>query len=86
MIRITIELISAVHPSRSKILGIAEIANDGSSNSPFVGSYNVRLNKMAPKERELWKIGRVVAFPRKKKGVWDLLYVALRNIVGPRNP
>ena len=29
MIRVTVELVSAIHPSRSRLLGVAIIANDG---------------------------------------------------------
>jgi len=86
MIRISVELLSAVDTSRNRLLGVAEISNDGNSRSEHVGSYNVKLSKWAPKQNETWKLGRVVAFPRKKLGVWDLIYVALRNTVGGRNP
>lgn len=87
MIRVTIELISANGPERNRILGIAEIHNDGSSLNPeSIGHYNFTLGKMAPKEREVWKRGRVVGFPRKGRGAWDLLYRVLKNSVAPRNP
>jgi hypothetical protein len=88
MIRITIELVSAIGSNRSKILGIAEITNDGELSKNTDGSkggYDVRLSKWAPKLRETWKKGRVEGFDRINRGPWDLLFIALRNIVGSRN-
>jgi hypothetical protein len=34
---------------------------------------------------QVWKKGEVKGFPRTRLGAWDLLYLALRNIVGSRN-
>lgn len=84
MIKVTVELISAVDPSRSKLLGIAVIANVGGDRS--VGDYVVKLSKWAPKTSEVWRGGEVRGFDRVKRGSWDLLYLALKNIVGDRNP
>lgn len=89
MIRVTVELVSAISPERSKILGIAEIGNDGQTSllsDGRKGSYGVRLSKMAPKQGQLWKQGRVEGFDRQRRGAWDLLYLALRACVGGRNP
>lgn len=103
MIRVTVELVSAIDPSRSRLLGVAEIGNDGETtreSEGLFGAYNVRLDedekpladyqcrlsKWAPKERDTWKRGRVARFDRKRRGAWDLLYLALREIVGRRNP
>lgn len=88
MIRVTVELVSAVHPDRSRVLGIAEIGNDGVTSTATDGkrgSYTVRLSKWAPKLGETWKRGRVVDFDRVKRGAWDLLFLALRACVGERN-
>lgn len=88
MIRVTVELVSAIHSSRSKILGIAEIANDGRAtitSGGQLGDYSVRLSKWAPNTEQLWKRGVVRGFDRVKRGPWDLLYVALRAVVGARN-
>lgn len=84
MIRITVELVSAIHPSRSKILGVAEIANDGTGDSS-VGNYTVRLSKRGRAISQTWREGRVLNFPRGRLGAWDLLYQALRACVGRRN-
>lgn len=89
MIRVTVELVSAIDASRSKILGVAEISNDGETSlitQGEQGAYNARLSKWAPKLKETWKRGRVEGFDRKSRGPWDLLYLALRACVGGRNP
>lgn len=89
MIKVTVELISAVDESRNKILGIGYIANDGNMSylsDGKLGNYHVKLTKMEPQEKVIWKEGTVCRFPRKKRGAWDLLYLALKNIVGDRNP
>lgn len=85
MIRVTVELVSAISPSRSRVLGVAEISNDA-TGTPEIGNYNVRLSKWAPKTAETWKRGRVIGFRRRVRGPWDLLFLALRNTVGGRNP
>ena len=85
MIRITVELISANGAERDRVLGVAEIANEGTGTRE-VANYRVSLSKWAPKQGETWKRGEVRGFPRLRLGVWDLLYCALREIVGGRNP
>jgi hypothetical protein len=88
MLRVTIELISAVHSSRSTVLGIAEIINDGETSNKTggkLGSYSVKLSKWAPMLSDVWKRGQVKDFDRVKRGPWDLLYLALRSCVGKRN-
>ena len=86
MIRVTVELVSAIDPSRSKTLGIAEITNDGVGNVSGECSYDIKLSKWAPKLTETWKKGRVTGFNRVTRGPWDLLFIGLREIVGGRNP
>jgi len=81
MIRVTVELVSAVQPSRSRILGVAEIANVG--GDARLGDYTVELVSGATKE--LWRSGVVRGFPRLVRGPWDLLYCALAATVGDRN-
>lgn len=101
MIRVTVELVSAVDTSRDRLLGVAHIANTGRGEAGR-WSYDVALSKWAPKQKETWKTGRVaivdeqlqrdqvtgevVAFDNVKRGAWDLLYLALRAVVGSRNP
>lgn len=98
MIRVTVELVSAIDPSRDRVLGVAHIANTG---APGENVYEVKLSKWAPKTSQTWKKGRlaladeelgadvlaerVVGFDRIKRGAWDLLFLALLNTVGKRN-
>jgi hypothetical protein len=80
MIRVTVELISAIDKSRNEILGVCEIANDG-TGTDSVGNYNVALTQRGGKK--LWRTGRVVGFHRKKFLAWDLLLLALGFCLGP---
>lgn len=90
MIRITVELVSGIHSSRNRTLGVAEITNEGGEllveTSGRLSSYTVRLSKWAPKLSETWRRGRVERFDRKARGPWDLLFCALRATIGDRNP
>jgi hypothetical protein len=83
MLRVTVELISAVDPANNRVLGIATIANDG-SGTMATGNYDITLSKWAPKLRSRWKSGRVEGSNRLHLGPWDLLYLGLRGIVGDR--
>lgn len=88
MLKVTVELVSAVDSSRSRVLGVAVIENDGIESietNGDTGSYRARFSKWAPKERETWKRGTVSGFNRKTRGAWDLLYLALQSAVGSRN-
>jgi len=97
MIRITVELISAVSDDRSRLLGMAEISNEGPIGpGSRICKYNVRLSKTLPgREDEVWKRGtplmvfdeaNIDRFDSVHRGVWDLLYLALKAIIGTRNP
>lgn len=87
-IKVTVELISAIDPKRSKVLGVALITNDGirTTEDHGHGAYDVTLSKWAPKLNQVWKRAKVPEFDRVKRGPWDLLYLALRACVGDRNP
>lgn len=94
MIKITVELVSAIHPSRSRLLGVALITNTGLASQTGY-QYKVKLSKWAPKDAETWKggvfekenseEGYIENFDRVKRGPWDLLYLALKAVVGGRN-
>lgn len=88
MIRVTVELVSAINPARSKVLGVAVISNDGEKTAvkPARGNYNFALSMRAPFTNRVWKSGSIEEFPRKRLGGWDLLYRVLRAAVGERNP
>lgn len=88
MIRVTVELLPLGDESRSKVLGVAKISNDGRGsilNGLHTGDYDVWLSKREPKQGQKWRSGRVEGFPRKRLGAWDLLYRALHATVGERN-
>lgn len=82
MIEITVELIDSRTFERSH-LGTAHIVNDGSGDIDR-GNYDIMLSKWG-QPTVSWKKGRVEDFPRRIRGPWDLLYLALRNVVGDRN-
>ena len=87
MLRITVELVSAV-THKTSVLGVATISNDGKlsrETSLKRGAYDVKLSKWAPKQNQTWKVGRVEDFDRVKRGPWDLLYLALKSCVEKRN-
>lgn len=99
MIRITVEMESARGREYDRLLGVGVISNIGGDATH--GDYSVWLSKMQPRERQAWKEGRIpltvdevqhffdtdiTHFDREKRGCWDLLYIALRQLVGSRNP
>lgn len=98
MIVVTVELRSARGREFDRLLGVGTISNIGGNEK--YGAYKVSLSKMAPKERQEWRGGTaladralcewvegdVVEFDRERRGGWDLLYLALKAIVGGRNP
>ncbi len=89
MIRVTVELCPGGDQSKPRLLGIALIANnvrDTVESGGARGTYLALFSKWAPKQDETWKRGRVTGFDRVKRGAWDLLYLALRDAVGDRNP
>lgn len=84
MIVVTIELWPHGRHDRAVLLGSATIANDGTGTLDS-GNYEVTLSRRG-NATSLWKLGRVEGFPRKRLGGYDLLFRALREIVGGRNP
>jgi len=99
MIKITIELVSAIGREHDRLLGVGLITNVGGDVSH--GNYRVWLSKMAPKERQAWKQRiatldveelyegfecDITQFDRERRGCWDLLFMALRDLIGARNP
>jgi hypothetical protein len=85
VIRVTIELLPHGFEEGKRHLGTMVIGNDLSSVDDVTGNYNIRLSKRGQPD-SFWRKGRVEGFPRKRLGVYDLMYRALRNIVGGRNP
>lgn len=88
MLRVTVELVPGGDESRARVLHVAEISNDGKKTAATLGAkgdYNVRLSSRGILSRA-FRIGRVTDFPRKRLTAWDLLYRALKNLIGDRNP
>jgi hypothetical protein len=70
MIRITVELISAVDHKRNRVLGTLEIVNDGTGtleSGNYVGTLHGEYT--APGGRK----GRLTSFSRRRSSVWSLI-------------
>jgi hypothetical protein len=94
MIRITIELISALHVSRDRVLGIMEITNDRTAltedkkRSLNRGNYSVRLFKkgaaVVQYQRRttgiIHKTTQILNWPRRSYTVWRLVQKALNQL------
>ena len=78
MIKVTVELVSAV-TGKTTLLGTALICNDA-TGSYDRGNYCVDILKWS---KGIWKTGHVSNFQRMKFGPWDLLYLALKDALGP---
>ena len=83
MIRITIELLPLGSEIGKRHLGTALIINDGTGTGAK-GNYLVKLSKWGT-PKSTWKKAKVMDFDRRKRGPWDLFYLALRAAVGNRN-
>lgn len=82
MIRVTIELLPQGDEKRKKQIGLVKIINNGRGTATH-GDYHVELWRRDIKS--VWKTGRFSGFPRKRLGVYDLLFRALLAVVGGRN-
>jgi len=80
MLVVKIELHSAV-TGEIKTIATGKIVNTG-TGTPTLGNYRVELRDALGR---LWKTGSVEGFPRKRRLAWDLLTVALGNLLGNRN-
>lgn len=81
MLRITIELVPLGMESRAKVIATGTIANTGTGTLAR-GDYRIELRDAAGRK---WKSGHIEGFPRTRLLAWDLLYRALRKLVGTRN-
>lgn len=69
----------------------AYITNDGITSKEthgVYGSYDVRfMQSIKFNPKRVWKTGRAKKIHRTRRGVWDILYVALRSVgMRKRNP
>ena len=79
MIRVTIDLISAIHESRDKRLGVMYISNDGTCDDPERGHYDVKVCRKGHIDPDgpLTRTGRVESYQRLAFNVWRLIARAL---------
>lgn len=93
MIRVTVELISAIHSSRNRVLAMMEIANDGVETraDPALGTYTAATYRGRTREaldqRRVQRRGRIEHWPRERHHVWNLvarLLGAMGYDEGPR--
>jgi hypothetical protein len=89
MIVVSVQLVSAIHPSRSKELARMEICNDGGGDDAR-GSYDVRTLRGRDKDtldkRIVNRRGRVSDYPRLAIHVWHLVFEALKAVEYHRRP
>lgn len=77
MIRVTVELVSAISPDRSRTLGILEITNDGTGDAE-VANYDATLH--AEYTPAMGRNCRVTGFRRQRQSVWSLIGAALKQM------
>lgn len=85
MIRITMEMLPGGdenHPRR-RTLGHVDLVNDGIVTVPSRGNYRATMYDARGRVRFT---STVINFPRRRLGIYDLLYRALREVVATRNP
>lgn len=75
MIRVIVELVSAVDRSRSKVLGTMEICNDGTGGREL-GNYRGKLD--AEYTGKDGRHGHIANFNRQRQSVWSLVGVFLK--------
>lgn len=79
MILVKIELVSAIHPSRSRELGRIKIVNDGSGTSNR-GNYIAQLMRRGTTDKVL-KTTVIQNYPRNAYSVWELVRRILQAIL-----
>lgn len=82
MIRVTIDLISAIHPSRDQTLGVMYVTNDG-SGSHARRNYHVQVCRKGSFDIgnagaiKTTRLGKVLNFPSPSYNVWRLISRAI---------
>lgn len=85
MIVVKIELVSAIHPSRSRELGRMYIANDDTTDGdPKLGNYTVGVCRKGETKApwdggKMTRTGSVKDYPRLSYNVWRLIARALKS-------
>lgn len=102
MIRVTLEMVSARGPEYDRILGVGHISNAGPSAagtlyqawfSKTIPGQTARVwkeGRLALREDLAVLVdaeeAEIPDFDNVARGAWDLLFLALRAVVGKRNP
>ncbi len=84
MIVVRVEIWPGGNRDRRRHLGTAAITNNACGTETR-GSYVARFF-VAGKRKKTWHVTNVNGFPRTRLLAWDLLFRALRNVCGKRNP
>jgi hypothetical protein len=88
MVVVKVEMWPFGDESKKYEIGQARIVNDGKGDRN-TGHYSFLLRGGVAGRSDLldkvWKSGRVEGFARIKRGVWDLLYLCLKQAVASRN-
>lgn len=83
MLKITIELYPLGFEKNKSTLGEMYIYNDGTGTSTN-GNYKYKIFKKNS-NKTIWKSGEIKNFNRKTSSAWDLLYLALDDVIANRN-
>lgn len=84
MIRVTVELLSAISPTRNRVLGVMHIANDGVTSRETSGKRGSYDFAIFGKRQQVLRQGRVEDYPRKSALIWVLLHRALNIAFGKK--
>jgi hypothetical protein len=82
VIRVTIELVPG-GVGKPQLLGVAVIANDGTSRDPKRGNYDAVF---ATRTGKTWKTARTEHYPRQAYQVWVLLQRLLNHAAQREQP
>lgn len=78
MIRVTVELVSAIDSANDKVLGVMHIANDGKGTDAKCNYDGAVFTK--PDFKRITREGHVPLWPRHSKTIWHLVAKMLLNM------
>ena len=84
MLRVTVDLVPFGIESRKRTIATAKIWNDA-TGTPARGNYQFTLSQNGRPDR-IWKAGSLKNFPRKRMGIWWLLFLVLLKVLGADRP
>ena len=83
MLRITVEIFPKGDESKRSVICIADIWNTGLTSlktDGVYGDYEARfMQSVSYNPKKVWKKGFAKKIHRKNRGVWDILYLCLKN-------